>query len=179
MSSRDRYDPGPARGASIAKDGERWTLILVRDLRHPPKMVWAALTDPTQLSQWAPFDADRNLGATGPVTLTTVGTPMEQEAVCTVKRADAPNLLEYTWGGNELRWELKPHDEGTRLQLWHNIDRGFIAWGAAGWHICFDVLERMLNGDAIGRLVGTEALNFDGWRRLTTEYAEQLGVEKR
>jgi len=30
---------------------------------------------------------------------------------------------------------------GTRLTLWHNIDRRFIAMGAAGWHICVDVLD--------------------------------------
>jgi hypothetical protein len=38
-------------------------------------MVWAALTDPAQLVEWAPFDADRRLAATGPVKLSTVGTP--------------------------------------------------------------------------------------------------------
>jgi hypothetical protein len=39
---------------------------------------------------------------------------------------------------------------GTRLTLWHNIDRRFISWGTAGWHICFDVLERLLAGKPIG-----------------------------
>ena len=28
--------PGPASGARIAKDGEKWTLVLVRELRHSP-----------------------------------------------------------------------------------------------------------------------------------------------
>jgi hypothetical protein len=36
--------------------------------------------------------------------------------------------------------------------LWHNIDRRFISWGAAGWHICFDVLDRLLSGTPIGRI---------------------------
>jgi len=35
--------------------------------------------------------------------------------------------------------------------------------GAAGWHICFDVLERLLAGRPIGRIVGAEALKFGGW----------------
>ena len=38
---------------------------LVRELRDPPAMVWQALTDPAQLSEWAPFDADRNLAPWG------------------------------------------------------------------------------------------------------------------
>jgi hypothetical protein len=35
---------------------------------------------------------------------------------------------------------------GARLTLWTNIDRRFISWGAAGWHICFDVLDHLLRG---------------------------------
>jgi uncharacterized protein YndB with AHSA1/START domain len=175
MSNREKYAPGPAAGAEVRKVGETWTLILVRDLRHPPAMVWQALTDPAHLSEWAPFDADRSLSAVGPVKLSTVGTPQVSET--TVKRADAPRLLEYSWGGNDLRWELEPLGSGTRLTLWHSIDRRFISWGAAGWHVCLDVLERFLAGEPIGRIVGAEAMKFDGWQRLTTEYAQQFGVD--
>ena len=49
--------------------------------------------------------------------------------------------------------------------------------GAAGWHICFDVLERLLVGHPIGRIVGAEALKHEGWQRLNVEYAKQFGVE--
>lgn len=177
MSNRETYVPGPAAGAQVQKDGESWTLILVRELHHPPAMVWEALTDPAHLCQWAPFDADRNLAAVGPVKLSTVGMPTPQVSEASVKRAEAPRLLEYSWWGKDLRWELEPLGSGTRLTLWHNIDRGFISWGAAGWHLCFDVLERLLAGEPIGRIVGAEAMKFDGWRRLTAEYAEQFGVE--
>jgi uncharacterized protein YndB with AHSA1/START domain len=177
MSHRDEYAPGPATGADVQKDGETWTLVLVRDLRHPPATVWQALTDPAQLSEWAPFDADRNLGSAGPVKLTTVGTPSPTISETKVTRAEAPRLLEYSWGGNDLRWQLEPRGDGTRLTLWHNIDRGFISWGAAGWHVCFDVLARWLAGQPIGRIVGPEALRLGGWQRLTVEYATQFGVE--
>ena len=134
-----------------------------------------AATDPAHLSEWAPFDADRNLAAVGRVKLSTVGTPQVSET--TVKRAEAPRLLEYRWGGNDLRWELEPLGSGTRLTLWHNIDGRFISWGAAGWHICFDVLERLLAGEPMGRIVGADALKFGGWQRLNAEYATQFGVE--
>ena len=91
--------------------------------------------------------------------------------------AATPAVLEYSWGGNDLRWELEPLGSGTRLTLWHNIDRRFISWGAAGWHICFDVLDRLLAGEPIGRIVGPEAMKFGGWQRLNAEYAKQFGVE--
>jgi len=174
--NRESYAPGPAAGAEVRKDADRWTLILVRDLKHPPAKVWQALTDPAHLAEWAPFDADRNLGTVGQVKLSTVGAPKPQVSETQVKRADAPRLLEYSWGGNDIRWELEPQGAGTRLTLWHNIEKGFISMGAAGWHICFDVLEQLLAGAPIGRIVGMEAMKF-GWPRLNAEYAKQFGVE--
>jgi hypothetical protein len=95
-----------------------------------------------------------------------------------VKRADAPNVLEFNWGGQDLRWQLEPLGSGgTRLTLWHNIDRRYISMGAAGWHICFDVLERFLAGAPIGRIVGPETMKFGGWQRLNAEYAKLFSVE--
>ncbi|WP_163865458.1 SRPBCC family protein [Myxococcus eversor] len=177
MSSRENYRPGAASGARIEKEGEKWTLVLVRDLSHPPAKVWRAITEPEHLREWAPFDSDRNLGSVGTAKLSTVGAPKQMVAETQIKRADEPKLLEYSWGGQDLRWELEPQGTGTRLTLWHNINRGFISMGAAGWHICFDVMDRLLAGQPIGRLVGPDAMRFDGWQRLNVEYAKQFGVE--
>jgi len=176
MSSRESYKPGPAAGAEVRKDGDNWTLIMVRDLPHPPVKVWGALTDPAQLREWAPFDADRSLASVGAVRLSTVGTPKPVISDTRVTRADAPRLLEYRWGDNDMRWQLEPVGEGTRLTLWHNIDRRFISMGAAGWHICLDVLDRFVAGDPLGRIVGGAAMKVD-WPRLHAEYAKQFGIE--
>jgi uncharacterized protein YndB with AHSA1/START domain len=177
MATRDAYQPGPAAGAEVHKAGDAWTLVLVRDIRHPPQAVWAALTDPAQLREWAPFDADRDLGRPGEVTLTTVGTPGPQASVTQVTRAEAPHALEYRWGGQQMRWNLVPlPGGGTRLTLWHAIDRNFISMGAAGWHICLDVMQRFIDGQPIGRLVAGDALKFAGWQRLNAEYAQQFGL---
>ena len=61
--------------------------------------------------------------------LTTVGAPAPHVSETTVTRADAPKVLEYNWGGNDIRWELEAVGGGTRLTLWHNIDRRFISMG--------------------------------------------------
>ena len=175
MSNRDKYMPGPAAGAEIQKDGEKWTLVLTRELRHAPEKVWTALTDPASLREWEPFDADRSLASVGPVKLSTVGMPTPIISETKVTRAEPPTLLEYRWGENDLRWQLEPLGDGTRLTLWHNIDRNFISMGAAGWHICLDVLERFVAGDPLGRIVGGEAMNFD-WPRLKTEYEKLFGI---
>ena len=172
MNQREQYTPGPAAGAQVRKEGEKWTLILVRELRHSPEKVWQAITDPAHLREWAPFEADGSLGTAGAtVKLTWVGAPAPIETKVT--RADAPNVLEY----GDARWELEPSAGGTRLTLWHKIDRRFISMGAAGWHISFDVLDRFLGGTPIGRIAGGEAMKFDGWQRLNAEYAKQFGVE--
>ncbi|MBS1913729.1 MAG: SRPBCC domain-containing protein [Bacteroidetes bacterium] len=178
MINREQYRPGPAGGAQVGKDGENWTLVLVRELRHSPEKVWQALTDPAHLSEWAPFDADGNLGTAGAtVNLTTVGAATPYVSETMVTQADAPNVLVYNWGGNDVRWELEAVDAGTRLTLWTSINRRFISMGAAGWHICFDVLDHLLSGTPVGRIVGGDALMFDGWQRLNAEYAEQFGVQ--
>jgi uncharacterized protein YndB with AHSA1/START domain len=178
MTDRGHYVPGPATGAEVRKDGEQWALILVRELRHAPETVWQALTDPAQLREWAPFDADQSLSAAGStVRLTTVGAPTPHVTETTVTRAEAPKLLVYNWGGNDMRWELEATAGGTRLTLWTSIGRRFISMGAAGWHICFDVLDHMLGGTPLGRLVGRDAMTFGGWQRLNAEYAKQFSSD--
>src|SRR6185295_5734758 len=146
-------------------------LVLVRELAHPPSKVWTAITDPEHLREWAPFDSDRNLDAVGTAMLTTVGAPSPHVTETKVKRAEAPKLLEYNWGGGDVRWELEAAGGGTRLTLWASINRGFISMGAAGWHICLDVLDHLLGGDPLGRMAGMEVMKFDGWQRLNAEYA--------
>lgn len=178
MTDREQYTPGPANVATLQKDGDKWTLVLVRELRHSPEKVWQAITDPAQLREWAPFDADRSLASAGNrVKLTTVGAPGPHVTETTVTRADAPKSLEYKWGDFDMRWELQASGGGTRLTLWTNIARPFIAMGAAGWQICLDVLDHLLGGTPIGRIAGPEVMKFGGWQRLNAEYAKQFGVE--
>lgn len=171
MSDREQYAPGPVSGTQVRKEGDKWTLIVVRELRHAPEKVWRALTDPEHLREWAPFEVNRSLGAVGTVNLTWVGNPQVLEA--RVTRAEAPRVLEI----GDMRWELEPIGTGTRLTLWHNIDRRFVTWGAAGWHISFDVLEGLLAGAPSKRIAGGDAMNSERWQRLVVQYAKQFGVE--
>ncbi len=172
MIDREQYTPGPASAAEVRKDGEKWTLILVKELRHSPEKVWEALIDPAQVREWAPFVVDGSLGAAGTtVNLTWAGNP--RPIATAVSRADPPRTLEY----GDIRWELEAVGGGTRLTLYATINRRFISMGAAGWHIAFDVLDRLLSGNPIGRIAGADAVNFEGWQRLNAEYAKQFGVE--
>jgi uncharacterized protein YndB with AHSA1/START domain len=176
---KDDYRPRSEVEAQVRSEGGRWTLVFVRRLKHPPSEVWRALTDPDELREWAPFDADRDLGSTGAAKLTLVGGPSEEVFESEVRRAEAPRLLEYTWGGDVVRFELEAIESGrgTRLTLSHTLeDRTWLPKVAAGWHICIDVCELALEGRPIGRIVAGEARRF-GWEDLNAQYAERFGVE--
>lgn len=168
MDKKD-YHAGAAHGAHIEKSGKKWTLALVREVKHSPEKVWQALTDPAHIREWAPFDATESLDAQGKkVKLKWSGAPFAAKVL--VNRAEAPLHLEL----EDLKWELERLEDGTRIKLFHNIGKNYIAMGAAGWHICIDVLDMHLAGTPMGRIVGKEAWNFTEWQRLLKEYEEQF-----
>jgi uncharacterized protein YndB with AHSA1/START domain len=178
-SARERYRLGPATGARAERrEGDQWTLVVVRNLKHSPEKVWRALTEPQHLREWSPFDADASLAHPGAkVKLTTIGAPKPHVTETTVERAEPNKSLVFNWGGNDMRGELEPSGTGTRLTLWTSINRRFIAMGAAGWHLCLDVLDHLLAGDPIGRIAGPEAMKVPGWQELQADYAKQFGTD--
>lgn len=171
MNDRSRYMPGPANAQVRKEEGDKWTLVLVRQLRHTPEKVWQSLTNPEELREWAPFDVSGRLDKAGEkVQMTWVGAPSPIDTAVT--HADAPHLLEF----GDIRWELEPVDGGTKLTLLSRIDKRFVAMGAAGWHIALDALDNLIGGAPIGRIAGAEAMAFEGWQRLHAEYSAQFGV---
>jgi hypothetical protein len=96
----------------------------------------------------------------------------------TVRHAQAPTLLEYSWGTDLLRWELAATGTGTRLTLSHTVeDPDWLSKVAAGWHICLDVAERLLDGAPIAPIRG-EAAREHGWDELSQAYAGKLSIEQ-
>ena len=173
MSPKD-FRPSPVQDATAVREGGHWTLVFVRDLPYPTESVWRSLTDPDELRAWAPFDADRDLGSTGAATLTMAGGDGTERSAVTVRRAEPPVLLEYTWDQDVLRWELAPTATGTRLTLRHTVeDKGWIPRVTAGWHLCLDVAERALAGSPVGRIVGEQAKEH-GFALLHAAYEERL-----
>jgi uncharacterized protein YndB with AHSA1/START domain len=168
------YEPTPIGDVSARQNGERWTLVFVRNLKHPPEKVWAALTDPAQLGKWSPYTTDRNLGSTGDAVITMLDGEASEDMAATVTQAEPVKLLEYTWGGDLLRWELLPTATGTQLTLLHTVeDKEWIAKVAAGWHVCLDVAEHLLDGNEIPPIRGEDAKNY-GWTELAEAYQDKL-----
>jgi hypothetical protein len=53
--------------------------------------------------------------------------------------------------------------------------RDWVPKVAAGWHLCLDVAELLLDGRPIGPIRGDEARNY-GWDELNQAYAEKLSI---
>jgi len=173
------FDPGPLAAVHAESAGDRWTLVFVKDLRHPPEKVWEALTDPERVGRWAPFECDRDLGTTGPATLTMIDGETAVPLETTVVRAEPPSLLEYRFGPDILVWELAANADGTRLTLRHTVaDREWLPKVAAGWHLCLLVADRLLDGDPIPVIRGNAAYGY-GFDDLQDGYSRELGVPVR
>ncbi|GAA2792713.1 SRPBCC family protein [Saccharopolyspora taberi] len=174
--NRESFRPGPLSEVHYEAADAGWTVVFVRDLGHPPEKVWDALTDPEQLAEWSPFVPDRDLGGVGDATLTMIDGETREDVSSQVLRAERPVLLEYSWDTDVLRWELEATGTGTRLTLRHTLrDRSWIPMVTAGWHLCLDVAEHLLDGDPVGPIRGGEAKNF-GWAELRTAYAAKLDL---
>jgi uncharacterized protein YndB with AHSA1/START domain len=124
----------------------RHQLTFTRTLRHPPEKVWRALTEPEHLAAWFPQEV-RGGWAVGAALRFVDGGDEAAAFDGEVLAYDPPKLLEFTWGTDELRFELAPRDGGCVLTLIAVFDEvGRAARDAAGWDACLDVLEAGLDG---------------------------------
>jgi uncharacterized protein YndB with AHSA1/START domain len=155
----------------LEQAGTRSRLRFTRSLAHPPEKVWRALTEPEQLAAWFPH-AIVGAFVTGG-TLSFESREGDDPAFeGRVVHADPPRLLEYTWGEDQLRFELEPDGGGTLLTFTDTFDEhGKAARDGAGWHACLDELGIALDG---------APLPWDRvahWREIYPGYIESFGPE--
>jgi uncharacterized protein YndB with AHSA1/START domain len=142
------------REGVLEQAGSRWRLRFERVLSHPPEKVWRALTEEEHLSAWFPTTIEGELRPGAPLTFRFRGEEMPPTSGECIE-CEPPRVLELTWGFSEedeqqpeqSRFELTPEGDGCRLTFMTTYDRvGKSARDAAGWHVCFDALERHLAG---------------------------------
>lgn len=167
--------------ATLHHEEERHVLRFERRLAHPPEKVWRALTENDELAHWFPavIHGAREPGAAlrfifpeepgqVPADSTGEGTTLTGEMLA----FDPPRVLEYSWGGELLRWELQPSDEGTLLIFTHTFeDLAKAARDASGWEVCL--------GSLASRLAGAppEPFTSERFDALFADYARRFGAE--
>lgn len=165
----------PAADAVLQQRDGRTVLRFERLLRHSPERVWRALTEQGELERWHPT----------PFALDAAGARVRFGGEIGDGRLvvhDPPRTLAYAWGEDELRWDLRPHDDGTLLVLEHTFDdRWKAARDAAGWHLCLDALAAALDGAP--RPAGATAAGDDGadaipseWAQLNSSYEQRFEI---
>jgi uncharacterized protein YndB with AHSA1/START domain len=149
----------------------RWRLRFTRRLRHAPERVWEALTAPADLEAWFPTTIEGERAAGAPLRFAFrdgEGPPEDGEML----RYEPPAVLEFRWGTETLRFELRRDGDGTVLTLVDTFDEvGKAARDAAGWHVCLDLLAHHLDGEAPPWSPG------DRWAAVHAGYVERFGPE--
>jgi uncharacterized protein YndB with AHSA1/START domain len=169
----------PAANASLEERDGNPALRFERVLRHAPERVWRALTEPEQESAWHPTPARFEPRVGGRVEYVPGGHVADMPDG-EVTDYDPPRLLGYTWTAdgvesNHLRFEIRPHDEGSVLTLIHSFeDRLKSARDGAGWHVCLDALAGSLDGPSPAPLHGPDSPG--RWPSLNTEYQQKFGI---
>lgn len=129
---------------------EPLSVVVERDIAHPPEKVWRALTQPHLLQEWlmrTDFQPVLGHGFSFSAEWGTVD--------CRVTEIETHRSLAYRWAGLGLdsivTWTLTPTETGTRLRLEQTgfrPDQGRAYGGArAGWPRFLDRLEQVLAGD--------------------------------
>jgi uncharacterized protein YndB with AHSA1/START domain len=128
---------------------ETLSVVVERDIAHPPEKIWRALTQPHLIEAWlmksdfAP-DEGRRFQLTA-----------DWGAVDGQVRIVEPNrILSYSWDTKDLRslvtWTLTPTHAGTRLRMEQSGFRAdqqpYYRGATAGWPRFLAALEQVLAG---------------------------------
>jgi uncharacterized protein YndB with AHSA1/START domain len=166
----------PIDSHAVLKDLEgRSALCFERTIGYPPERVWQALTEHDELFNWhpTPFELEPLAGGAIRFRRAPGGPEMPDGQVLAY---DPPNLLAHTWGEDELRWELRAHDDSCVLRLTHLFDDRFkAARDGAGWHLCLGALASSLEGRANPQRGVGPRLPTD-WEELNDEYQQRFGI---
>lgn len=134
---------------------------------HSVDRVWAAVVDPSELARWFPSKVELDPRVGGRITFSE--DPHLEPTVGRVLVFDPPRHLAFTWGGEELHFELQPVEPGRcRFTLTDVLEaRDAAARNAAGWSVCLGELTKLL---ADGHADGPHSVTAEPWQALYDEY---------
>jgi uncharacterized protein YndB with AHSA1/START domain len=145
-----------------------WRLRFTRHLTHSPDKVWRAITDPEHRDAWFPQRIEGEWRVGAELKFVSEFGDFDGEVLA----FDPPSLVEFRWGTDVIRMEVRPEASGCVLTLLDTFaEEGKAARDAAGWHACLDVLEGALSGQAPSQKVG------ERWQAVHPGYVEKFGPQ--
>jgi uncharacterized protein YndB with AHSA1/START domain len=154
------------RGSYFEYDG-RPAVRFQRTYPHPAEPLWAALTEPGELAHWFPSTVRMDSHAGGKIEF--VDDPNAEPASGTVLVYEPPRRLAFTWGGDELHFEITPVDVGSCTLTLINVleAENTAARNAAGWTVCLAELGRHVSD---GTAEGPHSDSAEPWRPVYDDY---------
>ncbi len=137
-----------------------------RSYDHPVERLWQAITDPDELPRWFPSKVTIEPKVGGTVEFS--GDPNLPSFTGTVLEYEPPHRLAYSWGADELHFQLEPAGErGCVLTLTNVLEaRDTAARNAAGWEVCLAELDKLTAGaasDGPHRAVSAWRQHYEGY----------------
>lgn len=119
-----------------------------RRLKHSVEKVWSALTENEKLAIWFSELRVDELREGGVIKF-----DMKNDTFVDIMIIELHmySVLEYMWGEDSVRFELYPDPEGCLLLLNEKINKitNHTSKDLAGWHVCLDVMNALLDGRTI------------------------------
>lgn len=134
--------------ALIEKVENNYTARYERYLKHSVEEVWSYLTDNDNLPKWFSELRVDELRKGGVIKFDMGDGTFEE---LTILDLELNSVLEYTWGEDIVRFELSEEADGCLLVLLEKINTitDHTPRDLAGWHVCLDVIEFLLDGRTI------------------------------
>ena len=129
---------------------ETRSVIVEREIHHPPEKIWRALTEPHLIEEWLMKNDFK------PVVDHRFNFRADWGAVdCRVQTVEPNKTLSYTWEayglGSIVTWTLTPTSTGTTLRMEQSGFRAdqeqFYQGAKMGWQNFFAKLEQVLARD--------------------------------
>ncbi|MCC7267357.1 MAG: SRPBCC domain-containing protein [Caulobacteraceae bacterium] len=126
------------------------SIVVERDMPHPPEKIWRALTQAPLLEAWLLMKNDFQATLGQRFSFRADWGAVEGEVLA----MEPHETLAYSWGDSNLKsvvtWTLAPIPEGTRLRMeqagFRRDQPRYYGGARAGWPAHFDRLEQALAG---------------------------------
>ena len=134
--------------ASIQKMDDQVIVEFERDFPVEIDLVWRMLAENQYLQKWIADLEIETLEEGGKILFDMKDGTFEE---MTITSLSVPNVLEYTWGSDLVRFDLSPSKTGTHLifkeiisKVTHHTPKDI-----TGWHICLDVIDAILSNEEL------------------------------